>query len=77
MHITASGACCVQSGLSRSSADCLRLSRTPKWRAGNAREQYGNQSFGPPTTNCSIRSRTRGRKRSLLVTVMPPLSTNT
>ena len=77
MHITACGACCVQSGLSRSSADCLRWSRKFWWRTGNARERAGDQSLGPPTTNCSMRSRTRWRKRSLLVTVMPPLSTNT
>jgi hypothetical protein len=40
-------------------------------------EGAGGQSFEPPTTNCPMCSRTLWRKRSLLVTVVPPLSTNT
>ena len=47
------------------------------WRSYARVGGAGGQSFEPPTTNCPMCSRTLWRKRSLLVTVVPPLSTNT
>jgi len=74
---------CISHLLARAASRALlafignRLRRPGFFVADEQRLSEGwRQSFEPPTTNCPMCSRTLWRKRSLLVTVVPPLSTN-